>query len=895
MKKSTVSENRGVTVVEADIAAIFDLNWYSQNGEDALSLTNISPLQHYLSIGAGEGRDPHPLFDTDWYLARNEDVAKQGVNPLLHFVEYGWREGRDPHPLFSLQWYLENNPDVAAVGVNPLVHFLTFGAAEGRSPHPAFDTKWYLKKYSDLPVGANPLVHYLTFRGDLLRQPSSEIDLVEFAKIYPEIKVADDHELVSFVAYSSRLREWQDKSDTQFLAKSQFAKFRFRDSTNVVDGVTEWASYDRLSQKIALLESKRSEKYSPEHLAQIECAVGFESKFAESIRFDLKESPTVSVIIPAFNKANLTLVCLKALMDGAGSVDFEVIVADDASTESACHAIKKIAGLTYLENPENLGFLRNCNRAVERASGRFLLFLNNDTQIQPGLIDHLVAAHAPGVGIVGPKITYPSGVLQEAGARIRLDGSSVLIGHGASARDPRYNYARDVEYVSGACILIERELFLALDRFDERYCPAYYEDVDLCFKVRDRGLRVVYEPKATVSHVLSATMSEISSEFKLRQAAINGQKFVEKWANRISDDNTVRTVAFYLPQFHSIKENDMWWGPGFTEWTNVSKALPNYLGHDQPRLPADLGHYDLSDAQTFVKQIELAKRYGLSGFCFYYYWFNGRRILERPTELYLQQKSLDFPFCICWANENWTRRWDGQENDVLLRQDYSEDNDRLIILDMMRFMRDPRYIKIDNKPVVVLYRWDLLPDIRETARIWREECRRQAIGEIYLVAVDSFNLATKLRHVDDIGFDATIGFPPHDVASPSPKDVEIVNVDFEGFVDDYEAVAARSISEMPLRPFTHFPGVAPGWDNTARKQHASYTLDASSPGAFSAWLERALEASRNFNAPSKRVTFINAWNEWGEGAYLEPDQRFGHAYLTAMRRALDANKFNQSN
>jgi lipopolysaccharide biosynthesis protein len=212
----------------------------------------------------------------------------------------------------------------------------------------------------------------------------------------------------------------------------------------------------------------------------------------------------------------------------------------------------------------------------------------------------------------------------------------------------------------------------------------------------------------------------------------------------------------------------------------------------------------------------------------------------------------------------------------------------------MRFFADERYIRIAGKPLLLLYRWSLLPDIAATAARWREECRNAGIGEIFLAAVDSFDLAWKLGHPKDIGFDATVGFPPHNMGSPQQQAIDLVNTKFEGFVDDYETVALRCATEMPPRLFTHFPAVLPGWDNTPRRQNASYILNRPTPGAFRAWLEYSIERSRNFNPPGQRFVFINAWNEWGEGAYLEPDQRFGHSYLAAVRAALDAHKFQRS-
>jgi glycosyltransferase involved in cell wall biosynthesis len=343
-----------------------------------------------------------------------------------------------------------------------------------------------------------------------------------------------------------------------------------------------------------------------------------------------------------------------------------------------------------------------------------------------------------------------------------------------------------------------------------------------------------------------------------------------------------KLVAFYLPQFHPIPENDEWWGKGFTEWTNVSSATPSFSNHIQPLLPGELGFYDLRMSEIREQQALLAKEFGIHGFCYYYYWFNGRRLLEKPLDDLLQSGKPDFPFCICWANEDWTRRWDGLDTDVLMAQRHSVASDQDFIQDVIPILKDPRYIRIDDKPLLMIYRAELMDQPKQVTELWREACRQAGIGEIYLTSVI-------FREFDPIafGFDAAIEFPPHFFPAPdSLNKIEGITDDFDGQILDYEAGVRHSIKYPISKPFPVLRGVMPSWDNSARRGRSGTIFHGSTPELYGKWLRSAINQPCNNNDTQENIVFINAWNEWAEGAVLEPSQQYGRAYLEATRWAI---------
>jgi glycosyltransferase involved in cell wall biosynthesis len=398
------------------------------------------------------------------------------------------------------------------------------------------------------------------------------------------------------------------------------------------------------------------------------------------------------------------------------------------------------------------------------------------------------------------------------------------------------------------------------------------------------GVRTRWSPASAEGEVFANRATRVLSDLNAAAISPAASDYValdDKPADMSRID--VRAIAFYLPQFHPIPENDEWWGRGFTEWTNVSKAVPQFVGHYQPRLPGELGFYDLRLVEVMRRQVELARHYGLQGFCFHYYWFGGRRLLERPLEQFVADKSIDFPFCVCWANENWSRRWDGMDQDILVGQQHSPEDDIAFITTLEPLLRDPRYIRVDGRPLIVLYRPSILPDAKATQQRWRDHCRKVGIGEICLAMVQF--------DVEDprvFGFDVAIEFPPHKLArglDPINDQLHVVNPEYSGYVIDYGSVIERA-REHEAPGFDMIRGVFPSWDNEARKPGRGYTFANATPARYREWFDLTIEYARQHPVAGESMVFINAWNEWAEGAHLEPDRRYGYAYLNQTRAAL---------
>lgn len=346
----------------------------------------------------------------------------------------------------------------------------------------------------------------------------------------------------------------------------------------------------------------------------------------------------------------------------------------------------------------------------------------------------------------------------------------------------------------------------------------------------------------------------------------------------------IKTFAYYLPQFHVIKENNIWWGDNFTEWTNTTKSKPRFKNHYQPRTPhADIGYYDLANPDTIRQQAALAKAHGITGFCLYHYWFSGKKLLETPVDLILANQDIELTFCLCWANENWTRRWDGEDEEILIKQEYLDDDPLNFIKDLIPYLQDRRYFKKDGKPVILVYNILDIPDPEKTFKVWREFCHNNGVGDIEIWGVRAFIPAM------DFSFgalvDREVEFPPHRFTDKL-KIIKKRDKIFPDNVYDLESALESFNVSTTLSDYPVVRAAMLGWDNSARKKKDASIYSKFSLYLYFKWLRGLIDYTRKNFAENDRYLFINAWNEWAEGTYLEPDEKYGYASINTTSRAI---------
>jgi lipopolysaccharide biosynthesis protein len=348
-----------------------------------------------------------------------------------------------------------------------------------------------------------------------------------------------------------------------------------------------------------------------------------------------------------------------------------------------------------------------------------------------------------------------------------------------------------------------------------------------------------------------------------------------------------RAIALYLPQFHPTPENDLWWGKGFTEWTNTAKARPLFRGHYQPHVPADLGFYDLRLEETRIQQAALAKNYGIEAFCYYHYWFAGKRLLNRPFDEVVASGKPDFPFCLCWANSTWSGIWHGSPNKILIEQTYPGIEDhRKHFETLLPAFKDPRYLRVDGKPIFLILEANDIPNVEATVELWREFAVKSGLGGLYLIGISG----APGSDLTSLGFDAVAIYPfmtrLHTAKAGLLRRLQNKIGRMFGrphvldFADFMKLQMPRKILD-----YEAYPTVVHAWDNTPRSGSGGVAYVNSTPEKFRDMLKAAV-MSVDDKPPQRRLVFLKSWNEWAEGNHLEPDLKYGHAYLRVLAEVL---------
>jgi len=410
------------------------------------------------------------------------------------------------------------------------------------------------------------------------------------------------------------------------------------------------------------------------------------------------------------------------------------------------------------------------------------------------------------------------------------------------------------------------------------------------------------EPDGTICHALERLLLIFTTKYLGKAYCVYSKNYSdglgyyevqEDFSTQPSKHKNVKVLSYYLPQFHPTPENDEWHGKGFTEWTKVAAANPLFYNHYQQHIPHEtLGFYHLNSSDILKQQAEMMKKAKVYGQIFYHYWFTGKLILEKPAKMLLENKDIDMPFCFCWANENWTKRWDGNDNEILLEQKYSKEDAAKFIQYLMPFFKDKRYIRIDNRPVLYIYRPSSFPSFKDYKNVWEAECKKEGIPPIYLVST----LTRGALSPEEYDMDAAVERVLHDwtggICPEKKTELSFFN-SFNGTVLDYNDVAEYYEENFSQKKFTCFRSIVPIWDNTARYNEDAYIVHNSTPARFQKWLDKIVEYTTKNLPDNKQFVVVNAWNEWAEGAHLEPDVKYGYAYLNSVGRALSSTNLSQ--
>ncbi len=792
------------------------------------------------------------LFDADAYLGAYPDIRDAGIDPLSHYMAYGWREGRNPSALFTTQAYLDTYADVRLAGINPLLHYLRAGRRERRAIQTASGEWIHLAIERTRSARLRSLLDEVVARPELLRK------FVSVAR-----RQGLRHALATVAA-------------------------RSKPALPAVPGGLVSHSPGQSGKDDLLYSLFRVVPYY--------------------LNPYLEQPPVVAPCRIAvhlhFYYEDMADGCIAYLNNIPAEFDLFVSVPEGRDIE-ACRVLfrKGIPLLRQLtvENVPNRG--RDIAPFIVQFGNRlsqYDVIGHFHTKKSPhcqslndwfrNLMDVLCGSRSGVAQILkllagDGKVVYPAGrrlSREHAGWSDNLEIARDLLqrfGHFDIADFPC------VEFPQGSMFWGRTDALRQFLRLDLTFSDFPIEPI---------------EEDGTLAHALERLILIYTTpcpgrNYRLESPALSlePQEYYEEQYDYSGEivHHSIKVLAYYLPQFHPTPENDEWHGKGFTEWYKVRAANPLFQGHFQQHVPhEDVGYYHLDSPEQLGRQAEQMRQAGVHGMIFYHYWFSGKLILEKPAQMLLANPQIDMPYSFCWANENWTRRWDGNEQEVLLGQVYSQDDARDFIRYLMPFFKDERYIKVDGRPLLFVYRPSAMEHCGDYLAIWREECKRNGVPAPYVVAT----LTRGAVKPQAYGMDAAVERVLQDWtggAVPNIKERLRPYWPINGSVLDYPAVADHYMGKPLDNDYVLFRSLVPTWDNTARYGSEAFALHGFTTAKMQEWMEQLIRYSEENLPADRRFVVVNAWNEWAEGAHLEPDTRFGYGYLNAIGRALCGHRF----
>jgi lipopolysaccharide biosynthesis protein len=794
------------------------------------------------------------LFDASYYAAHNRDVRDANLDLFEHYLNHGWLEGRDPSSAFVTDLYLEAHPDVRTNGLNPLIHYVRFGHKEGRAIYN------HKKVAYHIPLKKTRIEQATSFIGLISKNPELVQRFIREARtagIRQALRMtAEKLKTVGQRNFYSQSSEFEGtKADLEYITYKvvpfyldPYKSFTDQPSPGSIAVHLHLFYADMIPQCVSYLKN---------------IPYGFD------LYISTPQSSDVEMIRESFS-TSLPYV--------------QQIVIERTPNRGRDIAPLIIEFGKLLSNYDFIAHFHT-KKSPHRATlnGWFDALMETLCGTPSGIMQifNLLKSDA--------KVVYPAGNLMpvwDTGWSDNKDIAKELLAKYSNLSVDDYPY---VEFPQGTMFWAKTSSISGLLSLPLSYGDFPEEPI---------------AADATLAHALERliliyTTAHPGRNYRLESPGLSKESdaYYEAqldYSETIAHD-TIKVMAYFLPQFNPNPLNDEWHGKGFTEWHKVRSAQPLFHGHYQQHIPHDdTGYYLLDTSAQLRIQAEQLKKSGVHGFIFYHYWFSGTLILEQPAQMLLREADIAIPFCFCWANENWTRRWDGNEQEILLGQVYSPDDARSFILYLIPFFKDPRYVTMDGRPILYVYRPSAMEYVDEYMSVWREECSLAGVPDPYVIAT----MTRGATAPQDYGMDAAVERVLQDWTGGAVENIKDQLRPYgpiNGSILDYNAVADHYMEKPIDTDYVFFRSLVPTWDNTARYGSEAFALHGFSVHTFQKWMEHLIDYSERTLPANNRFVIVNAWNEWAEGAHLEPDQRFGYGYLNAIGRALSNHSYTSIN